>query len=168
MRTDKLEHLLFKEVAKRQLIQYFETAKGFKDDFDRKVFPPAILDIGTAVPVMAHEVEVVPFVQDADPIAGIVNIGWNLFVSGQNRMYLGVTSHDNATEFKQAVSSGIPPANFTAELKRSPREIIKFVMQHGKFARRVNSVMRQGFAPAHGIMGAGDALGTGGMFRSPV
>jgi hypothetical protein len=120
---DRIRQGLNREFVLRSLIRYF-FEKGFGESFDAHIYPPSIQDIGTKVPHFEDVIEVVPHVDGIYAGQGIVRLGWNLFVLGTRRMYLGKTTHKNLTELKHASV----PAGQVLESTATPRAIVKFVL----------------------------------------
>lgn len=128
----KIERHLRKELARRMLNQYFSDTKSM-EHLTEKVYPPALMDMTKLIPLLRDEVEIVPFVDEANITTGTITVGWNLFVRGLYRMFLGKTTHTNASELKQSIISGNPPTKVAAEVVRSAADVIRFVIRHGKF-----------------------------------
>lgn len=139
-----INDLLSHEKIRRLLIQYFESTKGF-EKFDIPCFPPAILDLTVAIPQLAPHVEVVPFVEHADIFAGAVAVGWNLCVAGQQVMFLGTTRHNNVADLKSAIGSKGEHVKLD-NLKRTPEEIIEFIMKHLPDIRQYASTAPSGMS----------------------
>lgn len=122
--VDKLKRVFNDEYLRRSLIKYFSD-KGF-DNFNKRVYAPTLQDLPYMVPELVNKVEVVPYVKEQNPATGQVNIGWNLFVLGTNRMDLGDSLHSNMTEFHQSIN-GPPPSGAYNALK-TPKEVTDFIM----------------------------------------
>jgi hypothetical protein len=116
------------EKIRRLLIKYFESNKNL-ERFDLPCYPPSLVDLPSVIPYLAPHVEVVPFVEHADIFSGSVAIGWNLCVSGQQIMHLGVTRHNNVADLRNSISSCANSKKLD-KLKRTPEEIIEFIMNH--------------------------------------
>ena len=84
---DRLRHTLNSDVVQRLLIKYF-LSRGY-ENFDRLIYPPFVQDLPFMVPELADKVEVIPHAQNIDPMSDSAVLGWNLFVLGSNRCYLG-------------------------------------------------------------------------------
>ncbi len=132
MNTDALTrdvyYALNKELLRRLLIKYF-FEKGFREDMDKRIYPPNLQDFIMKVPQLTGKVEIVPHVEDIEPQTNIVKLGWNLFVLGTKRMYLGESSHTSLNEIKCNIagpiwSEGINSINYT-----TPKKIINFIVQ---------------------------------------
>lgn len=125
MLLDKVRYVLNAEYIKRALTRYFVN-KGFAD-FKTLIYSPIIQDLPKAIPELAHKVEVVPFVKEIMPATGQVTIGWNLFVLGMNRMYLGDSTHANMSELQRSIYGPQPQSIATNE--KSPQDVVEFVLK---------------------------------------
>lgn len=129
---DKIKHVTNTEVIRRLLIRYF-IDKGFSDSFDRQMYPAIIQDLPAVVPTLANKLEIVPHAKDIDTSLGRAVLGWNLFVLGSHRMYLGETHHNNLHDLSRQIRSGsirVPEGigTFaTARRQTTPRRIIHFI-----------------------------------------
>jgi len=148
---------LNQELLRRQLIRYF-VQKGFKESFNRKLYPPQLQDMTMHVPILDGKVEVTPFVEDIDPNSGVVTLGWNLFVLGNKRMYLGESTHTSLVEITNfGIGQAPPEADHT-----TPRRVMNFVIKilsedkRGVLRRQKNQ--RGNRAPMPGF-GMGDVTG---------
>ena len=115
---------LNKEYIKRLLTQYF-TQKGYNENFDKKIYPPNIQDLPQQIPQLQNKIEIIPHVTDIDPQTGIVKIGWNLFLLGTKRIYLGESTHTNLAEIKNNIMG--PLNNQTGTTHTTPKKIIEFI-----------------------------------------
>lgn len=127
---DKIKHVTNTEVIRRLLVKYF-IDKGFENSFDRQLYPSIIQDLPFVIPVLSNKVEVTPHAEDIDSINGKARIGWNLFVLGNKRMYLGETFHNNLRDLARQIFSGniLPPNNETRSARKqtTPRHVITFI-----------------------------------------
>jgi hypothetical protein len=126
---DHVKHIANTEVVRRLLIKYFMD-KGFVESFDRQVYPAAVQDLPMVIPVLGTKLEVVPHTEELDNIQGKVVLGWNMFVLGGSRMYLGETHHNNIPELSRLVAAGSMVAlegSGTARRQTTPRKIITFI-----------------------------------------
>lgn len=104
---DKIKHLSNIEAVRRKLIRYFIN-KGFKDSFERLVYPPLLQDLPLDPEVcLINKVEIVPFAVEIDTSLGRAVLGWNLFVLGKHLMFLGETFHNNLNDLARQIKSGI-------------------------------------------------------------
>lgn len=127
---DTLKHVSNTEVVRRLLVKYFMD-KGFTESFDRQVYPSILQDLPFVIPVLNNKVEVQPFAEEIDSITGKARIGWNMFVLGNQRMYLGETFHNNLKDLARQINSGLilPPTGGSASARKqtTPRRIVTFV-----------------------------------------
>jgi hypothetical protein len=124
----KLKRILNEELIKRLLIQYFINKGIQRESFDKNIYPPIMQDIVMQMPHFMGKLEVQPFVEDIDPNSGNVKLGWNLFVLGTRRMYLGRSTHKNLAELKDSVNG--PINKFEHEDVATPGQIVEFIT-HG-------------------------------------
>lgn len=124
---DKIRKQLNNELVRRLLIKYFY-GKGFSESFDLKVYPPSMQDIIEIVPELNGKVEVVPTAEEIDPISGYARLGWNLFVLGNKRMFLGYTEHSNLSDLVRATGQGpVISEKRISSKETTPRKIIAFI-----------------------------------------
>lgn len=127
---DKLKHITNTEVIRRLLVKYF-IDKGFTESFDRQLYPSMIQDLPYVIPVLTNKLEVVPHAEDVDPTIGKARLGWNLFVLGNQRMYLGETYHNNLRDLARQIYTGniLPPntESLSARRQTTPRRIVTFI-----------------------------------------
>jgi hypothetical protein len=112
------------ELCRRLLIRYF-TLKGYTESFNKKIYPPTIQDLSTLVPQLQGRVEIEPFVEDIDPNSGVYKLGWNLFVLGTKRLYLGVSSHTSLAEVRSSI--GGPLDGASKVFYATPNRVINFI-----------------------------------------
>jgi hypothetical protein len=105
--------------------------KGFTESFDRQLYPSMIQDLPVNIPILSSKVEVVPHVENLDNMQGKAVLGWNLFVLGSQRMYLGETYHNDLATLARQIKScsilipeGVSP---NATRQTTPRRIIHFI-----------------------------------------
>lgn len=125
---DKIRHAANTDVIRRLLIKYF-VGKGFTETFDRSIHPLMIQDLPKAIPGLDTKIEIEPHALSIDPTTSVAIIGWNLFVLGNQRMFLGETHHDNLMELARQIRAGQIMPN-TATLTRretTPKRLIHFV-----------------------------------------
>jgi len=128
--VDRLKHISNTEVIRRLLIRYF-VDKGFNESFDRQVYPAVITDLVHVIPVLSNKIEIVPHAESIDPSMGKAKLGWNMFILGTHRMYLGETFHNDLHALARGIKSGeipIPEDTFsTARRQTTPKRIISFI-----------------------------------------
>jgi hypothetical protein len=127
---DKFKHVANTEVVRRLLIKYF-VDKGFSESFDRQMYPALIQDLPLVIPVLSNKIEIVPYAEEVNTAMSRAILGWNLFVLGNQRMYLGETHHNSLPDLARQIRSGVvrtPESGFnTARRQTTPRRIITFV-----------------------------------------
>jgi len=127
---DRIKHALNTDVIRRLLIKYFQS-KGFNESFDRLLYPALMQDVGLAVPQLANRLEVVPYAAEVDPWQSSATLGWNLFVLGNHRMFLGETYHRDLMELARQLQQGqIQIAEGQTSTGRklcTPRQVVNFV-----------------------------------------
>ena len=129
VQLDNIKHLANIEVVRRMLIKYFMD-KGYTESFDRQLHPTLLQDLPAVLPILSNKIEVVPFAEEIDSSMGKARIGWNLFVLGNQRMYLGETSHNDLKGLARQIHSGlILPSEFGSSARRqtTPKRIITFI-----------------------------------------
>lgn len=128
--TDRIKHVANTEVVRRLLIKYF-VDKGFSESFDRQMYPSLVQDLPQIIPVLSNKIEVVPHATEVDTSMGRAVLGWNLFVLGNQRMYLGETYHNSLSDLARQIRNGvirIPESGFhTARRQTTPRRVISFM-----------------------------------------
>ena len=121
----KLKRVLNKEYVKRLLTRYFIENKRY-ETLDNKIYPPMIQDICESIPQLSDKLEVVPYIEEIDPIKKKIEIGWNLFVLGCRRMFLGTSIHESMSDI-QLSRSGMYVGQ-SESLSVTPKELIEFVI----------------------------------------
>jgi hypothetical protein len=117
---------LNQEHCKRLLLDYF-IKKGLQNKLDLKIYPPVLQDLLVIVPQLAEKVEISPFLRELDPSSGEYNLGWNLFVLGTNRMFLGNSTHMDLNEIRTKIVD--LECSYDRSSFVTPNQIIKFVAE---------------------------------------
>jgi len=129
---EDLEFSFNAELTKRLLIRYF-CDKGFKENFDERVYPPTIQDITESIPELSGKVELEPYAVEVDPQNGFARLGWNLFILGNQRMYLGETEHTELQELARQLEEKCyvfsESESNTARRTRTARDIITWMVR---------------------------------------
>jgi hypothetical protein len=126
MRTsdiDKIRKILESEYVDILFKRYFN--ESGLENLNMHIYPPAMMDIGARIPQMADKIEVEPSVQSFDTGSGVVQLRWNLFVLGNNRMLLGDTVHRSLNELK--IRAMVPPEGMLARSSPTASDVIKFI-----------------------------------------
>ena len=128
--VDKLRATLNNEVAERLLVRYF-VSKGFdKTQLDRLIYPPLIQDMQFAITEMSDKIEVVPYVKNINPMTDTAELGWNLFVLGNQRCFIGESFHVGLKRLALQLQHGqILSEDQTATHQTTPRRIINFMVR---------------------------------------
>lgn len=130
--TDQIRYRANAEVVRRLLIKYF-MEKGYHESFDRQLYPCLIQDLPMVIPVLSSKVEVIPHMENLDNIQGKATLGWNLFVLGNQRMYLGETYHNDLPTLARQIKAKnflIPEGtNPNATRLTTPRRVVHFIMR---------------------------------------
>lgn len=121
--TSKLQASLNKELLRRQLIRYF-SERGFAEDFNKILHPPMLQDITMQIPMLNGKLEIAPYVEDIDPNSGVVTLGWNLFLLGNRRMFLGESTHSSLSEVAQFRGISMNSEKGTT----TPKKVMNFVL----------------------------------------
>ncbi len=126
---DRIKHTANTEVVRRLLVKYF-IDKGFTESFDKQVYPSIIQDLPYVIPILTNKVEITPFAEEVDPGVGKARLGWNLFVLGNQRMYLGETMHNDLRDLARQIHTGLIIPNggsYSARKQTTPRRIVSFI-----------------------------------------
>jgi hypothetical protein len=123
----QIKRKLLRELFRRRLIQYFSD-KGYEQSFDMPLFPPVIADLALKVQELFTKVEVQPFVEEVDQISNYVRVGWNLYVLGTNRLYLGSSSHSSMADLRMSIG-GTVNHDMPVEYTTTPAEVIDFILK---------------------------------------
>lgn len=126
--SSRISKRLIKEVTLKELNEYFDK-KGYKDSKDALLYPPVIADIDLNILQLSNKIELIPFTEELDPTTGVIKIGWNLFVLGQNRLFLGYTTHSELSELKQSLQSGRDYDSSLSDPTRTVQEVIDFIIE---------------------------------------
>jgi|TARA_R110000765_G_scaffold105820_3_gene196088 hypothetical protein len=128
--VDKIKHASNTEVVRKLLIHYF-IQKGFVESFDRMLYPSLLQDLPMMVPQLENKIEVKPHVVELDPSVGKAVLGWNLFVLGSHRIYLGESHHDDLIDLSKQISNGIiesPQSGYgSARRQSTPKKVVMFI-----------------------------------------
>lgn len=95
-----LTKTLQKELLRRKLILYFKE-KGY-DNFLVKPYPPSLCDIQDKVDILNSIIEVNNYLEDIEMQSGMIKVGWNIFLLGNNRAHLGLTSHSSMADVENS------------------------------------------------------------------
>lgn len=124
--ADRIHAALNRELIKRSLVRYFKQ-KGFGENFNRNIYPPTVQDMAMMVPCLFNKIEVAPHVRDIDLQTGIVTLGWNIFVLGNKRIYLGESTHTSLNEVKASIAGPLNNQFRSSARSTTPKRIIEFI-----------------------------------------
>lgn len=129
--VDRINNILNETQIRRSLVKYFMD-RGFVENFDMPVFPPSLQDLTATIPEIANRVEIVPHAIELDPQTGYGRIGWNMFVDGNQRLFLGETEYANMHDFAKQLEEGkgfniIPSTSMESYHETTPRRITSFL-----------------------------------------
>ncbi len=128
---DNVKRAMNANVVRRLMIRYF-VEKGFSNSFDRALHPTLLQDLTMRCQPLASKVEVVPHAVEVNPSLGRATLGWNLFVLGNHRMYLGETIHSDLIGLAQQLRAGataVRPTLSTCRRQSTPRRVVNFVVR---------------------------------------
>ena len=93
------------------------------------MYPALLQDLPVAIPVLASKVEIQPHAEELDTALGKATLGWNLFVLGNHRMYLGDTYHNDLKGLARQIKEGIilPERLSAARRQTTPRRVVTFI-----------------------------------------
>lgn len=116
------------EVVRRMLIKYF-IDRNFTESFDKAINPVLIQDLPLVNTGLDTKIEIEPHAIEIDPTTGRAVLGWNLFVLGNQRIFLGETHHQNLMELARQIKQGqvLPESITTTRRCTTPRRIITFI-----------------------------------------
>lgn len=117
---------------RKTLIAYF-VDKGV-ESFAIPMSPPLLFDLPLKVPILLGKLEIVPYMLSLDPVLGKATLGWNLFVLGNRRMFLGETHHSDLQGLARQLSSSTGVLQFSevsrnATREATPKQVIKFILR---------------------------------------
>lgn len=123
--SDKIRTAFNTELTRRLLIKYFMD-KGMTESFEKRLYPPTLQDMTIKIPQLRGKIEIQPFVEDIDPNSGAVKLGWNLFVLGTKRMYLGESVHTSLQEVTSAIGGPLDGSRYLDYA--TPKRMINFIV----------------------------------------
>lgn len=121
---------LQKEFVRRNIIKYFEM-KGY-DNFLVKPYPPSIIDIADSTGILDGLIEIKYYLEDINMNNNILKIGWNLFVLGSQRAFLGYTTHKNFSEIENGISNVKNEPNCPISIKELVEWIVEVIGSSNK------------------------------------
>ena len=83
------------------------------------------------IPIFEAKIEIEPYAKEIDPTTGYTKLGWNLFVLGNQRIYLGETEHADLASVTETSEDGriLIHESFKQPFRmgRTARNIVNFV-----------------------------------------
>ena len=122
--ADRIVDKLDSEVIRRLLLRYF--FNHGVEDMRQRVYPGIMVAIEEEVPELLGKIEVVPYAAEIDPRTGYGKFGWNLFVLGNQRMFLGYTEHPEVGGVDLKSLESLQHEG-TSRNETTPQKIIAFV-----------------------------------------
>lgn len=124
---DKIRQILNEALIRKLLSRYFQENKDIPvEKFNKPIHPAILQDLPQAVSQLQGKIEIRPYVEDINVDNGKVDIGWNLFALGTQRLFLGKSTHRNLSELEESVN-GVDP-KFKSKKLASPKRIIEFIL----------------------------------------
>lgn len=160
--VEKVYFSLNREYMRRLLTKYF-WQKGFKENMDRKIYPPLLQDMAIAIPQFIGKIEIEPQVNDINPTTGTVTIGWNMFVLGNKRMFLGESTHTDLQEIRMPLAGAGNRQGLQSLTFATPKRVMNFIItllgehKQGDLSQPIKPQM--GLSPMMPMGGVGDTSG---------
>lgn len=126
--ADTIKHAINTDVVRKMLVKYF-VDKGFTESFDRLLYPALIQDLPMHVPQLSTKLDIEPHAIEVNPLTGRAKLGWNLFVLGNQRMYLGETFHKDLLDLARQIQGGTVqvPSKPVAMKQVTPKQVVTFI-----------------------------------------
>lgn len=122
----KIKRALNQKIVLLALTKYFYD-KGYSS-LDRPIDPIIIQDLPIMVTGLDTKVEVIPHIVEVDPTISRAVVGWNMFVLGNQRIFLGETIHNSIAELaKQVYSNSTVMSANDHQRCTTARRIISFI-----------------------------------------
>lgn len=123
--VDKIRDSLNLKVVESLLRKYF-SLKGINED--RQVNPASIQDMQHSIPELGDKIEIEPHAVELDIQGNSATVGWNLFVLGNQRIYLGETYHNDIGNLTKQLRMGRVDDAKDARKTRTTNQIISFIL----------------------------------------
>lgn len=125
---DKLRRILNMERVRTALLEYF-IRKGYGKRLDGRVNPLHLQDLTEEIEALATKIDIEPHALEINPMTSSGSLGWNMFVLGNQRIYLGETLHTNLNQLASQIIEGKITSNelVTTRNETTPRRIISFI-----------------------------------------
>ena len=138
--SSKIKNVISLIILEKQLKEYIKNNIDIDEVFDDKdhyllfkISPIKLLDLPYKIPALSDIVEIVPFVENINNANGEIDVGWNLFVDGINRMPLGSTKFDNIKDIFDTLKNGmnnVKEYNSNVDGKSLINFIISIIQNH--------------------------------------
>lgn len=124
----RVKHAANNEVVRRMLIKYF-IDRGYADSFDKAVNPIMMQDLPYVNSGLDTKIEIEPYAIEIDPTTSKATLGWNMFVLGNQRIFLGETQHQNLLDLARQIKQGQIQVESILGTRRctTPKRIITFI-----------------------------------------
>ena len=148
--ANQIKRNLQKELMRRSLNQFF-MEHGY-ENFDLPLYPPICSTIGQKIPHLGGRIEIVPFSEEVDVQTGVHTIGWNLFILGTNRLYLGNTCHTNVSDIERSIRGEVDAEKLPmSTMKSTPNKLINFILKVLDNCKTGYVNLPAGFIPTTGL-----------------
>jgi hypothetical protein len=125
--VENIVRKLNSEYARGLLTQYF-LGKGFEESFTMRVYPPSMQDLVECIQELDGKCEVVPTSEEIDPRDGYAKIRWDLYVLGNNRLFLGFSEHTDLSSLARQLGQGaVVSEDRQSSYEVTPMKVITFV-----------------------------------------
>lgn len=130
----QIVEVLQKEYLRRILTQYF-MEKGF-DNFMVKPYPPVFLDLLDRLPMLDGLIEVESYLNDINVKTNDLNIGWNIFVLGSKRIFIGYTNHASMSE----IQSNLNAVDIIHDGPHTIKDIIEAIVEFLGSSKKIKNI----------------------------
>jgi hypothetical protein len=127
---NEIVKILEKEYLRRSLIRYFKE-KGY-DNFLNCPYPPTLLDVCEKIPSLNGIIELSYFVDDINMENNSLIVGWNIFVLGNKRIFIGNTVHNNLLDIENSIHKSSEHHNGPISIKNIIETICEFISKSNK------------------------------------
>jgi hypothetical protein len=106
---NEITKILELEILKKQIEEYFINNCTIDENEElatHKINPILLANLPFRVAPLSNLVEVIPHIKEINMSNGEIIIGWNFFIDGINRLYLGSTKFEDFNKMIQAIKNG--------------------------------------------------------------
>ena len=119
----QIRQAISSELVRKSLIEYFLSKEI---PLTSSINPPVISDMEENLPQLSGYIEVQPHVVESNPKTAEAKVGWNLFVLGVNRKFIGYSKHSSYSELSEPMNNQI---NLEKNLSYTTvEEVIEFIV----------------------------------------